>query len=182
MAALSRHLHDNVSALRDSLRSDRSALEQSFLKHNNAARLLAAHTRLIDRYLRRVWRQLAMPGRIALVAVGGYGRCKLYPKSDIDLLILLDTESEKRLMEPLAIRLGEQTTLAKSLVMAGHPPDDALQQQLHQLVGMLWDIGLEVGHSVRTVEQCMKESADITPPNKTPPQHHPPPPQQQTKK
>ena len=119
--------------MRDSLHSDRSALEQSFLKHNNAARLLAAHTRLIDRYLHRVWRQLAMPDRIALAAVGGYGRCKLYPKSDIDLLILLDAE-----------------------------PDDALQQQLHQLIGMLWDIGLEVGHSVRTVAQCLSESADIT--------------------
>ncbi|OGS80734.1 MAG: [protein-PII] uridylyltransferase [Gallionellales bacterium GWA2_55_18] len=154
--------HDDVTALRESLRSDRSALEQSFLKHNNAARLLAAHTRLVDRYLRRVWRQLAMPGRIALAAVGGYGRCKLYPRSDIDLLILLDAESEKLLMEPLAIRPGEQTTLAKSLVMAGHPPDNALQQQLHQLISVLWDIGLEVGHSVRTVAQCMKESADIT--------------------
>jgi len=154
--------HDDVSALRESLRGDRAALEQSFLKHGNAARLLAAHSRLIDHYLRRVWRQLAMPDRIALAAVGGYGRCKLYPRSDIDLLILLDAESEKLLMEPLAIRLGEQTTLAKSLVMAGHPPDDALQQQLHRLIGVLWDIGLEVGHSVRTVGQCMKESADIT--------------------
>ncbi|MDO8812381.1 MAG: [protein-PII] uridylyltransferase [Gallionella sp.] len=154
--------HDDVTALRESLRSDRSALEQSFLEHNNAARLLAAHTRLVDRYLRRVWRQLAMPDRIALAAVGGYGRCKLYPRSDIDLLILLDAESEKLLMEPLAIRPGEQTTLAKSLVMAGHPPDNALQQQLHQLISVLWDIGLEVGHSVRTVAQCMKESADIT--------------------
>ncbi len=136
MAALPRHPFDSlddVPALRESLRSDRSVLEQSFLKHNNAARLLAAHTRLIDRYLRRVWRQLAMPDGIALAAVGGYGRCKLYPRSDIDLLILLDAE-----------------------------PGEALQQQLHRLVGVLWDIGLEVGHSVRTIEQCMKESADIT--------------------
>ncbi|HYR05878.1 MAG TPA: [protein-PII] uridylyltransferase [Gallionella sp.] len=133
MAALPHHPRDDIAALRESLRSDRVTLEQSFLKHGNAARLLAAHTRLIDRYLRRVWRQLAMPQHIALVAVGGYARCRLYPKSDIDLLILLD---------------------------AG--PDEALQQQLHQLIGILWDIGLEVGHSVRTIEQCMKESADIT--------------------
>src|SRR3989338_4709085 len=143
MAALPRLPPDDlIATLRESLRNDRSALEQGFLKHNNAARLLAAHSRLVDRYLRRVWRQLAMPGRIALAAVGGYGRCKLYPRSDIDLLILLDAESEK--------------------LLAGHPPDDALQQQLHRLIGMLWDIGLEVGHSVRTVGQCMNESADIT--------------------
>ena len=133
MAARPPHPRDEIAALRESLRSDRTALEQSFLKHNDAARLLAAHARLIDRYLRRVWRELAMPQRIALVAVGGYARCRLYPRSDIDLLILLDAE-----------------------------PDDALQQQLQQLIVALWDIGLEVGHSVRTVGQCMKESADIT--------------------
>ncbi|OGS98838.1 MAG: [protein-PII] uridylyltransferase [Gallionellales bacterium RIFCSPLOWO2_12_FULL_59_22] len=133
MAALPHHPNDDVAALRDALRGDRAALEQSFLKHNNAARLLAAHTRLVDRYLRRVWRQLAMPRQVALVAVGGYARKKLYPRSDIDLLVLLDVE-----------------------------PDEALQQQLHRLIGMLWDIGLEAGHSVRTVAQCVEASADVT--------------------
>src|SRR3989338_5638617 len=133
MVALPRQPHSLIGTLRASLRSDRAALEQGFLQHGNAARLLNAHSRLIDRYLRRVWRQLAMPDRIALAAVGGYGRSKLYPRSDIDLLILLDAE-----------------------------PDAALQQQLHQLIVVLWDIGLEAGHSVRTVEQCLKESADIT--------------------
>src|SRR3990167_3950387 len=133
MAALLLPPHNDVAALRESLRGDRAVLEQGFLKHKNAARLLAAHTRLIDRYLRHIWWQIAMPDRIALAAVGGYGRCKLYPRSDIDLLILLDAV-----------------------------PDDALQQQLHRLIGMLWDIGLEVGHSVRTVAQCIDASADIT--------------------
>src|SRR5574340_1092230 len=133
MAALPRQTHSSIAALRVSLRNDRSALEQGFLQHGNSARLLAAHSRLIDTYLRRVWRQLAMPDRIALAAAGGYGRQKLYPKSDIDLLVLLDAE-----------------------------PDETLQQQLHQLIVILWDIGLEVGHSTRTVEQCLKESADVT--------------------
>ncbi|TAN72669.1 MAG: bifunctional uridylyltransferase/uridylyl-removing protein, partial [Gallionella sp.] len=133
MAALPRPLSDSIDELRASLRDDRSALGQSFLQHGKAARLLEAHSRLIDRYLRRVWRQLAMPRHIALVAVGGYGRGELYPKSDIDLLILLDAE-----------------------------PDEGLQQKLRQLIGMLWDIGLEASHSIRTVAQCLGESADIT--------------------
>jgi len=133
MAALPRQANSSISVLRESLRNERLALEHDFLQHNNAARLLAAHTRLIDKYLGQVWKQLAMPDRIALAAVGGYGRKKLYPRSDIDLLILLDAE-----------------------------PDTHLQQQLHQLIGMLWDIGLEVGHSIRTVEQCVRESVDIT--------------------
>ncbi len=133
MAALPRHLSEDTTALRASLRSDRQALEQDFLQHGKAARLLVAHSKLIDRYLRRVWQQLAMPDQIALVAVGGYGRGELYPKSDIDLLILLDAD-----------------------------PNEALQQKLHQLVSTLWDIGLEVGHSIRSVAQCLSESADIT--------------------
>jgi [protein-PII] uridylyltransferase len=125
--------HSSIAELRESLRRDRLALEQSFQQHGKAARLLNAHSRLIDRYLLRVWQQLALPPHIALVAVGGYGRGELYPKSDIDLLILLDSE-----------------------------PDKGLQQKLQQLIGMLWDIGMEVGHSIRTVAQCINESADIT--------------------
>jgi [protein-PII] uridylyltransferase len=132
MAALP--LPNNTAALRESLSNDRLTLEQSFLKNHKAGYLLGAHSRLIDRYLRHVWQLLSMPDHIALVAVGGYGRGELYPKSDIDLLILLKADR----------------------------PDDALQQKLHQLISMLWDIGLEVGHSIRTVAQCLSESADIT--------------------
>jgi [protein-PII] uridylyltransferase len=133
MAALPHQNHSSIAELRESLRGDRLTLEQSFLQHGKAARLLSAHSRLIDQYLRRVWLQLAMPQQIALVAVGGYGRGELYPRSDIDLLILLYAE-----------------------------PDDALRQKLQTLVGLLWDIGLEVGHSIRTIAQCLHESADIT--------------------
>ena len=123
----------DAPALRSSLRDDRSALEQNFQQHARSARLLSSHSRLIDKYLHLVWQNLDMPEQIALVAVGGYGRGELYPRSDIDLLILLYTE-----------------------------PDEALQQKLQTLVGLLWDIGLEVGHSIRTIAQCLKESADIT--------------------
>ena len=131
MAALPRL--DDIAALRESLGNDRLNLEQSFLRHGNAARLLSAHSRLIDRYLRHVWRQLAMPANIAMVAVGGYGRGELYPKSDIDLLILLYAE-----------------------------PDGELEQKLQMLIRLLWDIGLEVGHSIRTIPQCLSESSEIT--------------------
>jgi len=123
----------NISSLRASLRDDRSALERDFLLHARAARLLSSHSWLIDKYLHLVWKQLDMPEQIALVAVGGYGRGELYPRSDIDLLILLYAD-----------------------------PDEALQQKLQALIGLLWDIGMEVGHSIRTIAQCLKESEDIT--------------------
>ncbi len=119
--------------IRQSLSAARLALEQDFVAHPQPRRQLHAHTRLVDEHLRMVWNELAMPAGLALVAVGGYGRCELFPKSDIDLLILLPRQ-----------------------------PDADLQQELQKLVGVLWDIGLEVGHSIRTVEDCLAISTDVT--------------------
>ncbi len=123
----------SVAEIRQSLRTARLSLQQDYERHAQPSRLLRAHARLVDEHLRAVWRILALPPNLALVAVGGYGRSELYPKSDIDLLILLAGE-----------------------------PDAALQQCLQELVSLLWDIGLEVGHSTRTVAQCLAESADVT--------------------
>ncbi|RFC33657.1 MAG: UTP--GlnB (protein PII) uridylyltransferase, GlnD [Candidatus Nitrotoga sp. MKT] len=123
----------SAAEIRQSLRAARLFLQQDYERHAQAARLLRAHAKLVDEHLRAVWQLLAMPSNLTLVGVGGYGRSELYPKSDIDLLILLPEE-----------------------------PDPALQQHLQELVGLLWDIGLEVGHSIRTVAQCVEESVDIT--------------------
>lgn len=119
--------------IRDSLKAARTTLHQDYLKHGKARRLLLAHARLVDKHLLDVWQMLEMSAELSLVAVGGYGRQELYPKSDIDLLILLPQQ-----------------------------PDEEMQQRLQNLVGILWDIGLEVGHSVRTIDECMAESADVT--------------------
>ncbi len=123
----------DIPALRDALRRDRLALQERFLLQGRASWLLCAHSKLIDQYLRNIWAALSLPESCALIAVGGYGRGELYPKSDIDLLILLDND-----------------------------PAEALQHTLHELVAVLWDIGLEVGHSIRTVDDCIAQSADIT--------------------
>ena len=70
----------------------------------------------------------------SLVAVGGYGRSELLPGSDIDLMVLL---SQK--------------------------PNKTLQNELSRFITFLWDIGLEVGHSVRTVDDCIEQGkADVT--------------------
>jgi [protein-PII] uridylyltransferase len=122
-----------IGTLREALRDDRTSLESEFMQHGQVARLLGGHSRLIDHYLCRVWNQLGLPENIALVAVGGYGRGELFPRSDIDLLILLDAD-----------------------------PAEVLQAKLSELVTQLWDMGLEVGHSIRTIDQCLSESSDIT--------------------
>ena len=123
----------NVAEIRLSLRAARAALQQDFTAHPQPQRQLRAHARLVDDHLRIVWEMLAMPNNLALIAAGGYGRDELYPHSDIDLLILLP-----------------------------YQPDENLQQRLQELIGILWDIGLEVGHSIRTIEECLAESSDVT--------------------
>jgi len=72
-----------------------------------------------------------LPPSAALVATGGYGRGELYPASDIDLLVLL-----------------------------AHEPEAAEREALERLIGTFWDIGLEIGHSVRTVEGCVAAAQD----------------------
>lgn len=122
-----------TTQIRDSLRAARLALKLDYLEHGKPQHMLLAHARVVDAHLREAWQMLSMPPELALVAVGGYGREELYPKSDIDLLILLPQQA-----------------------------DTELQQSLQNLVGVFWDIGLEVGHSIRTIGDCMAECSDVT--------------------
>ena len=123
-----------VDALRGSLRASRESLRSAYLKGRTPNWLLRAHARLIDRALQDLWRSHAPSPRMALVATGGYGRGELFPSSDVDVLVLLGTE-----------------------------PSEPERERLEQLIGMFWDIGLEIGHSVRTVDACIESArADIT--------------------
>jgi [protein-PII] uridylyltransferase len=108
-------------------------LKARFLEQEPVEALVRARAVFIDVLLRTLWRQRLDPllgAQLALVAVGGYGRGELHPYSDVDLLVLVPAP------------LQEQQRVA-----------------VEQLVSFLWDIGLEVGHSVRTVAECAEESA-----------------------
>ncbi len=123
-----------IQSRREALRAGRAALRDAFLNRPDTPRLLREHARLVDRVLIAAWAGLAAPADAALVAVGGYGRGQLFPHSDVDVLILL----------------------AKPLDAAG-------TDFVERFIGLLWDVGLDVGHSVRTIAECEAEMAgDVT--------------------
>jgi [protein-PII] uridylyltransferase len=127
-------LSHDVAYWRQRLQAQQSELRAAFGGVADTARMLKQHARLVDELLRDLWQQTDLPSSLSLCAVGGYGRGELFPYSDVDLLILLPNDH-----------------------------DAAFDQQLEPLVGMFWDIGLAVGHSVRSLEECLDEAArDVT--------------------
>ncbi|NIR60654.1 MAG: [protein-PII] uridylyltransferase, partial [Gammaproteobacteria bacterium] len=127
---------DPRRTFRRALAHGHEVLWREFRTDAPATELVHGRTRLVDQLIVRAWHRSVGPGAtpIALVAVGGYGRGELLPRSDIDLMILLDEAGRERYREDV-------TTF----------------------ITFLWDIGLEVGHSARTVADCVDEATrDIT--------------------
>lgn len=125
-----------IGVFRDALKAGRDALSEQFDQGEPITQLIASHTSLIDELLGRAWAEYFNTDAedIALVAVGGYGRGELHPSSDIDLLLLMTED------------LGEQ-----------------YRESIEGFLTFLWDIGLEVGQSVRSLDDCRNEAmADIT--------------------
>lgn len=126
---------DPLPIFQEAIQRVNQAIKSGFEQGDPVTELVPAHARMIDELLRQAWK-LKMPANAeaALIAVGGYGRMELHPSSDIDLMILLDERDPDQYSEPLT-----------------------------ELLTFFWDIGLEVGHSVRTVAECISEAKqDIT--------------------
>ena len=124
----------SLSALKEKLKAGRQAAISAFEADGKPEKLLGQLRRVIDEVLTQAWKAAALPSAWALVAVGGYGRGDQYPHSDVDLLVLLN-----------------------------QPAGPEQQAKLEELVQLLWDLGLEIGHSIRTIDECLSESAaDIT--------------------
>jgi [protein-PII] uridylyltransferase len=119
------------------LQSAREQIYRNFDDGIAVEKLIHDTSKLIDIVLVSCFRHfLGEPGKpgVCLVAVGGYGRSELLPGSDIDLMILLEKKADK-----------------------------SQQQQLSLFLTFLWDIGLEVGHSVRTIRDCIRQGkSDVT--------------------
>ncbi|MGB3070095.1 MAG: [protein-PII] uridylyltransferase [Ottowia sp.] len=121
-------------ALREEFQQKKNALLASMRAAGSATRSvrtgLVNLARLTDDMLRKLWLAAGLDHRLALAAVGGYGRGELFPYSDIDVLLLLPPG----------------TTPAE---------DEALRPRIEDFIRSCWDTGLEIGSSVRTVDQCM---------------------------
>ncbi len=126
-------------AFKQALKAGHEFIHDQFLAGATASELLILRSTLLDDILLRLWnREHAAFAGLTLLAVGGYGRAELHPHSDIDIAILLPSQPE-----------------AASCV--------ARDETLSRWITALWDLNLDIGHSVRTVEDCKREAAaDIT--------------------
>ncbi len=125
-----------IATFKQALSDANTRLAERFRKNEPIDRLVHQQAAIVDAVILVAWRHFgsAAADEIALIAVGGYGRGELHPRSDIDLMILLHG-----------------------------PSNPSLDEIISRFLTFLWDIGLEVGHSVRTLEDCETEAArDVT--------------------
>ncbi len=130
----------SVAELRAHFRDGKAALLEHFRTSRptttSATQLMRGLARHVDATLAQLWQQSNMPAGAALLAVGGYGRGELFPYSDVDVLVLLP---------------------------AGDAAAQAAQEAVPGFITACWDIGLEIGSSVRTVADCVAEAErDVT--------------------
>ncbi|MGH8371133.1 MAG: DUF294 nucleotidyltransferase-like domain-containing protein, partial [Gammaproteobacteria bacterium] len=122
--------------LRRALRQGDTALRERFNTGTPVEQLVKERAALVDALVTRAF-QLHLKNAdntLALVAVGGYGRGELHPCSDVDLLLL--------------VRAGTR---------------DSRRPAIEAFIALLWDVGLEASHSVRTPEECATAALeDIT--------------------
>ena len=117
-----------VHNFRQALDRAHKDLEQRFYENEDVEKLVRQRAQVVDDAILVAWDHLTgnLTQSSALIAVGGYGRGELHPHSDIDLMILLDDIEDKNNIDGI----------------------------ISQFLTFLWDIGLEVGHSVRNLQDC----------------------------
>lgn len=129
-SAKTSELKDDPAAYRDAVKNLKQILSDYFDQQYNIDDLLKKMTEGMDSLLLQAWKNtsLSSVANLALIAVGGYGRRELHPGSDIDIVVLLEEQES-----------------------------EALAEKLSRYFTFLWDIGLDLGHSVRTLDECWQE-------------------------
>ncbi|MBQ0721201.1 MAG: [protein-PII] uridylyltransferase [Gammaproteobacteria bacterium] len=125
---------DAQTVFKDAIRAADTFLNNQFEQGEDAETLVHERAAFIDRILLHAWQRFSWDKNISLLAVGGYGRGELHPHSDIDLLIL-----------------------------SKHKNHNPYKTNIEGFLTFLWDIQLNIGHSVRSLSHCVEEAkADIT--------------------
>lgn len=121
-----------VVTFKDVLRQAQDQFDQRYRDGADITSLITGRAAFMDFLLRRAWQLFdwQQPEHLSLLAVGGYGRGELHPHSDIDLLLLV----------------------RDSQVRANN------HKALSGFFTFLWDINLEIGQSVRTINECRDEA------------------------
>jgi [protein-PII] uridylyltransferase len=104
-------------------------IQEQFFATGDAAPVLAGLSGLIEEMTREVFQaSFANSGdaAVSMLAVGGFGRRELFPFSDVDVVILIERESQAA----------------------------AIRNEIAEFVRLLWDAGLRLSHSVHTVAEC----------------------------
>lgn len=125
-----------ISCFREAITRTRTLLDERFKSKTSIEVIISELTWFIDQLLIAAWQQYDWEDEkdISLLAVGGYGRGELHPYSDIDIQILLAKNNQKK-----------------------------YKNNIESFLTFLWDINLEVGQSVRTINENKKQAAtDIT--------------------
>ncbi|MDG1081060.1 MAG: nucleotidyltransferase domain-containing protein, partial [Porticoccaceae bacterium] len=123
-----------IDVFRGALGFANNHFNKRFYDGENAHQLVNERAHFADLILRHAWNRFEWDADVSLIAVGGYGRGELHPHSDIDLLILMRRDKPQR-----------------------------YRQSIEQFLTFLWDIQLKIGHSTRSVSQCVDEAkGDIT--------------------
>ncbi len=131
-----------LQTIRTEYRADKALLLQSLGQGDATGRdvrkALSRLSQLADGVLKKLWDHAGLQQPFALLAVGGFGRGELFPHSDVDVLVLLPDAFDPH-------------------------HDTALKGQIEAFIGSCWDVGLEIGSSVRTLGTCLAEAAkDVT--------------------
>lgn len=131
-----------LAQVREHYKAGKAALLASLAASGASSRgihsLLQKLARHADATLQLLWQRADFPAAACLVAAGGFGRGELFPHSDVDVLLLLPDDADV-------------------------DADPALKAKVERFIGGCWDVGLEIGSSVRTVSGCVEEAAkDVT--------------------
>ena len=135
--AFTQNNDDILSQLKNAVSQINDGLQKLYKEGTDVDEIVFGRSHLVDRLLVSAFEYLfhEVKQKVSLIAGGGYGRGELHPASDVDLMLLLGEEE------------NEQTK-------------DALERYLT----LLWDSRLEIGHSVRTLDECVTEAEkDIRP-------------------